>query len=82
MDKIKRLAETQKALKEQKRKTQVEMKNALKRKKRLQGKASLLSDKDLLEVLCMRKAKKDAAQADATMEPAQEAPPPEPETPA
>ena len=76
MDKIKKLAETQKVLKEQKRKANVEMKNALKRKKRLQGKASLLSDKDLLEVLCMRKAKKDAAQADATTEPAQEAPPP------
>ena len=54
----------------------------MKRKKRLQGKASLLSDKDLMEVLCMRKAKKDAAQADAPMQAAQEAPRPEAETPA
>ena len=82
MDKIKKLAETQKVLKDLKKKANVEMKNALKRKKRLQGKASLLSDKDLMEVLCMRKAKKDAAQADAPMQPAQEAPRPEAETPA
>ena len=56
--KIKNLVDTQKALKEQKKKCAQEMKNAMKRKKRLQGKASQLSDQDLVEVLRMRKAKK------------------------
>ena len=36
----------------------MEIKNAKKRKMRLQGKASQLSDADLLEVLQMRKARK------------------------
>ena len=39
------------------------MKNTLKRKKRLQGKASQLSDTDLVEVLRMRKAKKESEKA-------------------
>ena len=55
--------ETQKALKKQKKKNAVDMKNALKRKKRLQGKASQLSDTDLVEVLRMRKAKKESEKA-------------------
>ena len=60
--KIKELADTQKALKEQRKKCSVEMKNAMKRKKRLQEKASQLSDTDLVEVLRMRKAKKDSVE--------------------
>ena len=46
MQKINALQDTQKALKEQKKKCAQEMKNAMKRKKRLQGKASQLSDSD------------------------------------
>ena len=42
------------------------MKNAMKRKKRLQGKAQQLSDQDLVEVLRMRKARKDMVQATAS----------------
>ena len=60
LQKIKDLVDTQKALKEQKKKCATDMKNAMKRKKRLQGKASQLSDTDLVEVLRMRKAKKDS----------------------
>ena len=59
LQKIKDLVQTQKALKEEKKKCAQEMKNAMKRKKRLQGKASQLSDTDLVEVLRMRKAKKE-----------------------
>ena len=59
MQKIKELQDTQRALKAQKQKCAQEMKNAMKRKKRLQGKASQLSDSDLVEVLRMRKAKKE-----------------------
>ena len=59
LKKIKELQDTQKALKDQKKKCAAEIKNAMKRKKRLQGKASQLSDTDLVEVLRMRKAKKD-----------------------
>ena len=62
LQKIKDLIDTQKALKEQKKKCAQEMKNAMKRKKRLQGKASQLSDTDLVEVLRMRKAKKESVQ--------------------
>ena len=39
--------------------------NAMKRKKRLQGQASQLSDSDLVEVLRMRKAKKEGVQTAA-----------------
>ena len=62
LHKIKGLQDTQKALKEQKKQCAQEMKNALKRKKRLQGKACQLSDSDLVEVLRMRKAKKEGVQ--------------------
>ena len=71
LQKIKDLADTQKALKEQKKKCATEIKNAMKRKRRLQGKASQLSDADLVEVLRMRRAKKDSAQS-ATTEPPSE----------
>ena len=56
---IQDLQGTKRALKEQKKKCVTEMKNAMKRKKRLQGQASQLSDTDLVEVLRMRKARKD-----------------------
>ena len=59
LKKIRELQDTQKALKDQKKKCATEIKNAMKRKKRLQGKASQLSDTDLVEVLRMRKAKKE-----------------------
>ena len=59
MERIKALQDAQKALKEQKKKCAQEIKNAMKRKQRLQGKASQLSDADLVEVLRMRKAKKE-----------------------
>ena len=62
LHKIKGLQDTQKALKEQKKQCAQEMKNALKRKKRLQGKACQLSDSDLVEVLRMRKARKEGVQ--------------------
>ena len=66
--KIKELADTQKALKEQRKKCSADMKNAMKRKKRLQEKASQLSDTDLVEVLRMRKAKKDSIETSTTAE--------------
>ena len=56
LQKIKALQEAQKALKDQKKKCAMEIKNAMKRKQRLQMKASQLSDSDLVEVLRMRKA--------------------------
>ena len=59
LEKIQALSNTQKALKEQKKKCATEMRNAMKRKRRMQGKASQLSDADLLEVLRLRKAKKE-----------------------
>ena len=46
------------------------MKNALKRKKRLQGKASELTDADLVEVLRMRKAKKSGLKINMKSRPA------------
>ena len=61
LKKINELRMTQLALKSQKKQCAAEMKNAMKRKKRLQNKASQLSDTDLVEVLRMRKAKKDSA---------------------
>ena len=45
----------------------MEIKNAKKRKQRLQGKAQQLSDKDLVEVLRMRKAKKAEMLATAAL---------------
>ena len=73
--KIKELADTQKALKEQRKKCSAEMKNAMKRKKRLQEKASQLSDTDLVEVLRMRKAKKDSVETSQTTEPHEDSQP-------
>ena len=73
--KIRELADTQKALKEQRKKCTLEMKNALKRKKRLQTKAWMLSDTDLVEVLRMRKERKDSARASQTMEPPEDSQP-------
>lgn len=67
--KIKNLVDTQKALKEQRKQNTLEMKNAMKRKKRLQGKAQQLSDADLVEVLRMRKMRKDSANAAAAAMP-------------
>ena len=72
LQKIKDLQDTQRALKDQKKKCAAEMKNALKRKKRLQGKASQLSDGDLVEVLRMRKAKKESLTSAASMAPPNE----------
>ena len=72
LQKIKELADVQKALKDQRKKCSAEMKNAMKRKKRLQEKASQLSDGDLVEVLRMRKAKKESAQTSQTTEPSQD----------
>ena len=69
LQKIKALHDTQKQLKEQKQKCAKEIKNAVKRKKRLQGKASQLSDADLVEVLRMRKAKKDSTPTVASTAP-------------
>ena len=75
LQKIKDLHDTQNKLKEQKKKCAKEIKNAVKRKKRLQGKASQLSDADLVEVLRMRKAKKgQEATVDSTAPPTE--PPP------
>ena len=75
LQKIKGLVDTQKALKEQKKKCAQEMKNAMKRKKRLQGKASQLSDADLVEVLRMRKAKKDSVETAASTPPPEDSQP-------
>ena len=75
LQKIKDLADTQKALTEQKKKCALEMKNAMKRKKRLQDKASQLSDSDLVEVLRMRKAKKDSVQTAETTPPPEDSQP-------
>ena len=73
MQKIKALQDTQRALKDQKKKCAAEMKNAMKWKKRLQGKASQLSDGDLVEVLRMRKAKKESLRSAASIPPADDA---------
>ena len=75
LQKIKDLVDTQKALKEQKKKCALEMKNAMQRKKRLQGKANQLSDSDLVEVLRMRKAKKDSVQTAASTPPPEDSQP-------
>ena len=69
LQKIKDLQDAQKALKEQKKKCAQDMKNAMKRKKRLQGKACQLSDSDLVEVLRMRKAKEEGVQTAASTPP-------------
>ena len=70
LDQIDKLKADQVALKATKAKLAKEMKNAVKRKKRLQGRASQLSDNDLVEVRRMRKHTKGAegvvAQEDTT----------------
>ena len=60
---IKKLRGTQKALKDEKKQLAKDMKNAMKKKKRLQTKAVQLTDSDLLEVLRMRKTKGSEAAA-------------------
>ena len=57
LSEIKRLRETQKALQDTKKELSKQMKNAMKRKRRLQSKACLLTDADLVEVLHMRQAR-------------------------
>ena len=56
LERIKALQDAHRALKDQKKKCAQEIKNAMKRKQRLQGKANQLSDADLVVVLRMRKA--------------------------
>ena len=65
LEQIHDLRAQQANLKEQKAKLAKDMKNAVKKKKRLQSAASLLSDLDLVEVLRMRKARRgdDGGQA-------------------
>ena len=75
LQKIKDLVDTQKSLKEQKKKCAQDMKNAMKRKKRLHLKASQLSDLDLVEVLRMRKAKKDSVRTAAISPPPEDSQP-------
>ena len=58
LNQIDKLKADQAALKAAKAKLAKDMKNAVKRKKRLQGRASQLSDTDLVEVLRMRKHQK------------------------
>ena len=73
LQRIKALQDAQKALKNQKKKCAQEIKNAMKRKQRLQAKASQLSDSDLVEVLCMRKAtRKESVRISTTTPPPRE----------
>ena len=64
LDQIEALRATQRELKAHKKRVAVEMKNAMKRKKRLKGKASQLTDDDLVEVLRMRHASAAVLPAD------------------
>ena len=57
---IEDLRDAQKNLKEQKTRCAKDMKNAMKKKKRIQNKAVHLTDSDLVEVLRMRRAKKES----------------------
>jgi len=57
---IEDLRDAQKSLKEQKTRCAKDMKNAMKKKKRIQNKAVHLTDSDLVEVLRMRRAKKES----------------------
>ena len=57
---IEDLRDAQKTLKEQKTRCAKDMKNAMKKKKRIQNKATHLTDSDLVEVLRMRRAKKES----------------------
>ena len=69
LQKIKALHDVQKALKDQKKKCAAEIKNAMKRKQRLQAQASQLSDADLVEVLRMRKATRRESVSTSTTAP-------------
>ena len=57
---IEDLKDAQKTLKEQKTRCAKDMKNAMKKKKRIQNKATHLTDSDLVEVLRMHRAKKES----------------------
>ena len=57
---IEDLRDAQKTLKEQKTRCAKDMKNAMKKKKRIQNKVTHLTDSDLVEVLRMRRAKKES----------------------
>ena len=57
---IEDLRDAQKTLKEQKARCAKDMKNAMKKKKRIQNKATHLTDSDLVEVLRMRRATKES----------------------
>ena len=73
LQRIKALQDAHKALKDQKKKCATEIKNAMKRKQRLQAKASQLSDADLVEVLRMRKAtRRESGPIDANTPPSTE----------
>ena len=63
LNQIDKLKADQVALKAAKAKLAKDMKNAVKRKKRLQSRAAQLSDTDLVEVLRMRKHQKSAHKA-------------------
>ena len=69
LEQIEALRATQRELKAHKKRVAVEMKNAMKRKKRLKGKASQLTDDDLVEVLRMRQASSAAPAADESEAP-------------
>ena len=56
LQQIEELRRTQKNLKDERKRVAKEVKNALKRKKRLKSRASQLTDDDLLEVLRMRQS--------------------------
>ena len=60
LDQIQKLRVEQQSLRSQKKQLAKDMKNAVKKKKRLQTRASLLTDVDLVEVLRMRKARRGA----------------------
>ena len=60
---LKQIAElraTQNKMKEDKKKLQKEMRNAMKRKRRIQSRVSQLSELDIVEVLRMRQSKRGA----------------------
>ena len=69
LEQIEALRATQRELKANKKRVAVEMKNAMKRKRRLKGKASQLTDDDLVEVLRMRQASSVLPAADESEAP-------------
>ena len=58
LKKIEDLRTSQRQLRQERKRCAQDMKNAMRKKKRLQNKAGLLSDGDLVEVLRMRQDKK------------------------